>query len=255
MEKISATVITLNEEKRLADALSSLAWADEIVVIDSGSSDATVEIARGFTDRVVIAEWPGYAAQKNRAAREASNDWIFSLDADERVTPELAASVGRERSSGLEASGYRVARRAWYVDRWIRHGGWYPDWQIRLYDRRRAAFAGDYVHESVSVDGAVATLDGDLEHYTVDALGEHHARIDRYTSLAAKALAARGRRFSPVRAVVQPPARFVQSLVLKQGFRDGSAGLAIAGFAAYYVFLREIKLWEAGRTLRSAQSR
>src|SRR5688572_25123445 len=126
--KISATVITFDEERHVAEALESLAWADEIVVVDSGSTDRTVEIARRYTDRVVVAEWPGYAAQKNRAAAEASHDWIFSLDADERVTPELASSIEAVRGREPGADGYRVARRAWYVDRWVRHGGWYPDW-------------------------------------------------------------------------------------------------------------------------------
>src|SRR6185369_11421076 len=134
--KISATVITLNEERHLGDALESLSWADEIVVVDSGSTDRTLEVARRYTDRV---------------ADEATHDWIFSLDADERVTPELAAAIERVRDTGPAADGYRVARRAWYVDRWVRHGGWYPDWQVRLYDRRKARFEGEFVHESVRV--------------------------------------------------------------------------------------------------------
>ena len=245
--RISATVITLDEERHLADALESLSWADEIVVVDSGSTDRTVEIARRYTDRVVETEWPGYAAQKNRAAREASHDWIFSLDADERVTPELRASIERVRDRGPSADGYRVARRAWYVDRWVRHGGWYPDWQTRLYDRRKASFEGEFVHESVRVAGDVAALSGDLLHYTVESLSDHHRRLDRYTTLAAEALASRGRRFSASRAIVEPPLTFVRTYLLKQGFRDGAAGLAIAGFAAYYVFLRQVKLWEIAR--------
>jgi glycosyltransferase involved in cell wall biosynthesis len=244
--KISATVITLNEERHIGEALASLAWADEIVVVDSGSTDRTVEIARGYTDRVLVTDWPGYAAQKNRAAAEAANDWILSLDADERVTPELERSIADVREREPDVAGYRVARRAWYVDRWVRHGGWYPDWQVRLYDRRRARFEGDFVHESVRVD-APGTLDGDLLHYTVESMSDHHSRLDRYTTLAAEALAARGRRFSPARAVLQPPLTFLQTYVLKQGFRDGAAGLAIAGFAAYYVFLRQVKLWELTR--------
>jgi glycosyltransferase involved in cell wall biosynthesis len=246
--KISATVITLNEERHLGDALDSLSWADEIVVVDSGSTDRTVEVARRYTDRVVEADWPGYAAQKNRAAGEASHDWVFSLDADERVTPELRSAIERVRDSGPTADGYRVARRAWYVDRWVRHGGWYPDWQTRLYDRRKAKFEGEFVHESVRVAGAVATLSGDLLHYTVESLSDHHRRLDRYTTLAAEQLAAHGRRFSASRAILQPPLTFVQTYVLKQGFRDGAAGLAIAGFAAYYVFLRQVKLWERTRS-------
>jgi glycosyltransferase involved in cell wall biosynthesis len=243
--KISATVITRDEERHVAAALESLAWADEIVVLDSGSTDSTVEIAKRYTDRVLVTDWPGYAAQKNRAAAEASHDWIFSLDADERVTPELAASIAAVRGNST-ADGYRVARRAWYVDRWVRHSGWYPDWQVRLYDRRRARFEGDYVHESVRLSTPPATLRGDLLHYTVEGLSEHHERLDRYTTLAAEALAARGARPSLARAVAQPVATFLKSYLLRQGFRDGAAGLAIAGFAAYYVFLRQMKLWERG---------
>lgn len=245
--RITATVITLNEERHIADALESLSWADEIVVVDSGSTDDTVAIARRFTSRIVVNAWPGYAAQKNLAAAEASNDWIFSLDADERVTPELAASVASARTISTPASGYRVARRAWYVDRWVRHSGWYPDWQVRLYDRNAARFEGDFVHESVRVRGATATLEGDLLHYTVESLSDHHQRIDRYTTLAAEAMAARGDRPSLAGALARPVATFAKSYVLEQGFRDGGAGVAIAGFAAYYVFLRQMKLWERSR--------
>ena len=250
--KISATVITLDEERHIAAALESLAWADEIVVVDSGSSDRTVEIARSYTDRVLVADWPGYAAQKNRAASEASHDWIFSLDADERVTPELARSILRVGERGPSSDGYRVARRAWYIDRWVRYSGWYPDWQVRLYDRRRAGFEGDWVHESVRVGGGAPALEGDLLHYTIDSLSDHHRRIDRYTSLAADALLARGARPSLARALAQPIAAFARTYVLRQGFRDGAPGLAIAGFAAYYVFLRQMKLWEKARASRRA---
>lgn len=240
--KITATVIALNEESRIGAALASLAWADEIVVVDSGSTDRTVEIASGFTDRVLHNPWPGYAEQKNHAAAAASHDWIFSLDADEVVTDRLAASIRQLRERGAGAAGYRTARVAWYIDRWVRYGGWYPDWQVRLYDRRQARFEGGHVHESVSLKEPAGTLDGDIEHYTVESLSDHHRRIDVYTSLAARDRLACGRRFSALRAVGQPPLTFLQTYLLKQGFRDGTAGLAIAGFAAYYVFLRELKL-------------
>lgn len=240
--KITATVISLNEERRIGAALESLAWADEIVVVDSGSTDRTIEIASGFTDRVLHNPWPGYAAQKNHAAAAASNDWIFSLDADEVVTESLAASIRALRDGSPGAPGYRMARRAWYIDRWVHHSGWYPDWQVRLYDRRHGRFEGRFVHESVTLPAPAGTLDGDIEHYTVDSLSDHHRRIDGYTTLAARDRAASGRRFSAVRAIAQPPLTFLQTYLLKQGFRDGAAGLAISGFAAYYVFLREMKL-------------
>lgn len=245
--KITATVIAFNEEKRIGAALASLDWADEIVVVDSGSADRTVEVASRFTDRVLHNPWPGYAAQKNHAAEAATHNWIFSLDADEVVTGSLAASIGELRERGPEAAGYRMSRVAWYIDRWVRHGGWYPDWQVRLYDRRQARFEGDHVHESVRLPSRAGTLEGDIAHYTVDSLSDHHRRIDAYTTLAARDRAARGRRFSSLRAVCQPPVTFLQTYLLKQGFRDGAAGLAIAGFAAYYVFLREMKLRLAPR--------
>jgi glycosyltransferase involved in cell wall biosynthesis len=245
--RITATVITLDEGANIAAALDSVAWADEIVVLDSGSSDDTVELARRYTDRVFVEPWSGYARHKNRAAELASNDWIFSLDADERVTPELAESIARVRQSSSFSDGYRVARRAHYIDRWVYHSGWYPDWQVRLYDRRKARFEGEHVHESVRLNGVAGTLKGDLLHYTVDSLSDHHTRLDRYTTLAARHLYESGRRFSPIRALLQPPLTFLQTYLLRQGFRDGMAGLAIAGFAASYVFLREMKLWEQSR--------
>ncbi|HXF04150.1 MAG TPA: glycosyltransferase family 2 protein [Blastocatellia bacterium] len=242
--KISVTVITFNEEDRIADALESVSWADEIVVVDAGSTDRTREIARRYTDRVLIHPWSGYAAQKQYADSQASHEWIFSLDADERVSPALRRSIEAVKREGPQHDGYRVARRAWYLGRWIAHGGWYPDYQLRLYRRDRARWVGDFVHESVRVEGRVGRLDGDLWHLTRRSLSEHHEVLGRYTTLAAEQDAQRGVRVGLARLLFQPALTFIRSYLLRQGFRDGVPGLIIAGFAAYYVFLKYAKLWE-----------
>lgn len=242
--KISVTIITLNEEDRLAGALASVTWADEIVVVDAESTDRTVEVARHYTDRVLINPWPGYAAQKNFADRQASHEWILSLDADECVSPELRQSIERLKQEGPQQDGYRIPRRAWYLGRWINHSGWYPDYQLRLYRRDCARWQGDYVHESVRVEGRVGTLTGDLWHFTRRSLAEHHEVLGRYTTLAAEGDFAHGKTVGFLDLLLKPPLTFLRSYLLKQGFRDGIPGLVIASFAAYYVFLKQAKLWE-----------
>ncbi len=243
--KISATVITFNEEHNLAEALQSLAWADEIIVIDSQSTDRTVEIARTFTEKIIVRQWPGYAAQKNFAAQQAAYDWIFNLDADERVSSELAQEIVelKSRSNGTPA-GFEMPRKTWYLGRWIRHSGWYPDYKLRLYNRTAGGWRGEYVHESVKVDGRIERLRGEILHYTIRNSSEHHQRLDRYTTLAAQELETKGKRLSRAALFVAPVTAFIRSYVLRAGFLDGIPGLAIACFAGYYVFLKNLKLWE-----------
>src|ERR1051325_7449066 len=185
--KISAIVITFNEEQNIADALRSLAWADEIIVVDSESTDRTTAIAREFTERVIVRAWPGYTAQKNFAAEQAHFNWIFSLDADERVSDTLASELKQlKQIDEPAAAGFEMPRLANYLGRWIKHSGWYPDYKLRLYDRRRGLWRGDFVHEGIDVDGQVERLRGDLLHYTVRDASDHHLRVDRYTTLAAR---------------------------------------------------------------------
>jgi glycosyltransferase involved in cell wall biosynthesis len=243
--KISATVITFNEEHDIADALASLSWADEIIVVDSCSTDRTVEIARRFTDRVIERPWPGYSAQKNFAADEAHNDWIFNLDADERVSEKLAGEIARLANlSDTVAGGYEMARWTFYLGRWIKHSGWYPDHKLRLYNRKRGRFEGDFVHESVRVEGKVERLAGEILHFTVACASDHHLRLDRYTTLAAEEMHTRGKRVTFGSLLLAPASSFFRSYILKLGFLDGIQGLAIAYFAAHYVFLKNLKLWE-----------
>ena len=163
--KISAIVITFNEEQNIRAALDSLRWADEIIVVDSESADRTVEIARRFTDQIYVRPWPGYSAQKNFAASQASFEWIFSLDADERVSDELARELEQiKQGSEPAAAGFEMPRLTWYLGRWIKHSGWYPDRKLRLYNRNRGRWRGDFVHEAIEVEGKVARLKGDLLH-------------------------------------------------------------------------------------------
>jgi (heptosyl)LPS beta-1,4-glucosyltransferase len=247
--KITATIITLNEAENIGAACESVSWANEIVVVDSGSTDATAEIARACGARVIVHEWPGFAAQKQFAADAATHEWIFSLDADERVSPQLHQSIEDllYTNEAQLADGYLIARRSFYMGRWIKGGGWYPDRQLRLYRRSRASWEGAYIHESVKMrEGArVEKLAGDIEHHTVRGPLHHHRMIgERYAPLSARQMYEQGRRTSPLKVALAAPAAFTRSYLLKGGFRDGLAGVAIASFAAHHDFLKHLLLWE-----------
>ena len=244
MPPLTVTVITRNESHNLPAALDSVRWADEIVVIDAESTDNTAEIARRYTDRVIVRPWPGYVAQKNFAAEHASHDWILSLDADERVSPELGEEVRKVMAAVPSATGFRIPRVTFHLGRWIRSTDWYPDYQLRLYDRRRARWTGRLVHESVRADGAVATLRGELQHYAYRDIADHLERMDRYTSLAARQMFEDGRRAGWMHVLIHPRLAFFRNYVLRAGFRDGMPGLIVSAMNAYYVGLKYAKLWE-----------
>ena len=247
MPNVSVTVITLNEAEHIAGAIDSAAWADEIVVVDCGSTDRTVDIARAKDVTVLSREWSGYVDQKNFAAEQASHNWIFSLDADERIRPELATEIRALLSSEPSKRGYRVPRATFHLGRWIRTTDFYPDFQTRLYDRRAARWRGRYVHESVAVDGGVGQLRHDLEHYSYRDLHDHVDRVNHYTTLAARQMREAGRRAGPLDLLVHPPAAFVRNYVLRRGILDGTVGLTISLVNAYSVFLKFAKLWELQR--------
>ncbi len=244
MLPVSVTIITRNESANIAAALESVSWADEIVVVDAESSDDTVAIARRFTPRVMVREWPGYVVQKNFAADQACHDWIFSLDADERVSPSLAGEIRGILQAEPGEAGFRVPRASFYLGRWLRSTDWYPDFQLRLYDRRRARWEGRYVHESVRADGAVRKLRGELLHYPYRDIAHHVQTIDRYTTLIAEQAAERGERASIAGLLVRPPIAFLRNYVLRLGIKDGQAGLVVSLLNSYYVFLKVAKLWE-----------
>ncbi len=239
--KISATVITSNEERNLPRAIESLRCCDEILVLDSGSTDRTVELAVKLGARVEEADWRGYAAQKNLAAEKASHHWILSLDADEALSEALEAEIWQLKKSGPDCDAYTVPRMAQYLGRWILHSGWYPDRKVRLYDRRKARWVGEYVHERVETSGRVGRLESSLLHFTCSSLSEHLKTMDRYTTLAAQELVARNERVRWRNLVLDPAWEFARTYVLRLGFLDGFEGLTIAHMAAVYTYLKYAK--------------
>lgn len=240
--KISATIITYNEQSNIARAIESLRCCDEILVVDSGSSDRTVEIATNLGARVLDSVWLGYAGQKNYASDRAAHDWILSIDADEALSEALEAEIWQLKKNGPEHDGYTMPRLAQYLGRWILHSGWYPDRKVRLFDRRRARWVGRYVHESVMVDGAVGHLQANLLHFTCSSLSEHLRTMDRYTTLAAEQVIAEGRPVGWSNLLLDPAWTFFRTYVLQRGFLDGMEGLAIAHMAALYNFLKYAKV-------------
>lgn len=239
--KITATIITLNEERNIARAIESLRCCDEILIVDSGSSDRTVELAQNLGARVVEAGWRGYAAQKNWAAEHASHDWILSLDADEALSEALEAEIWSLKKSGPKHDAYTMPRLARYLGRWILHSGWYPDRKVRLYHRSKAKWVGEFVHESVQASGRVGHLESNILHFTCDSLSEHLRTLDRYTTLAAQEIAARQVKVPLYRIVFDPAWTFLKSYFFQRGFMDGLEGLIISYMAAFYTFLKYSK--------------
>jgi glycosyltransferase involved in cell wall biosynthesis len=248
--KLTVTVITRDEEANIEACLASVAWADEVIVVDSGSTDETVAIARRHSTRVEVRPWPGYGAQRNYAASIASHDWILSIDADERVPPELAAEIQALLVSEPERRGYRMPRVTWYLGRWMRGTDWYPDYQLRLYDRRAAQWNGRRVHESITLNGEPGLLHHDLQHFGYRDISHHLSTIDRYTTLAAEQWAEDGRRVSLAGVILHPPFAFLRNYVLKRGFTQGAAGFVVSVLNSYYVFLKMAKGWERSRGAR-----
>lgn len=239
--KISATIITFNEERNVARVIESLRCCDEILVLDSGSNDRTVEIATKLGARVVECSWHGYAAQKNMAAKLATYDWVLSLDADESLSEALEAEIWQIKKNGPKFDGYTVPRLAQYLGRWILHSGWYPDRKVRLFNKHKARWVGDFVHESVKLEGSVGHLSANVLHFTCDSLSEHLRSMDRYTTLAAQEMVSRGETAGLARLMFDPPWTFLRTYILKAGFLDGPEGLAIAYMAALYNFLKYAK--------------
>lgn len=241
---IAAVVITKNEEANLARCLSSvLGWASEIVVVDSGSTDRTREIAARFTDRVLVREWPGYGLQKQFAIEQATAPWVFSIDADEEASPELSREIA---GLPLDVAGYLVPRQVHYLGRWIRYGVWNPDRVLRLFRKDCGRFTPDRVHETVVLEGPVGRLQSPLRHYSFRDLSHHLEKLNDVTTLAALQMHERGRHVGLTRLLLQPGWEFARSYLLHQGFRDGVPGLVVAKLHAYHCFLKYAKLWELG---------
>jgi len=234
----------MNEEDRLGDCLRSVDFADEWIVIDSHSTDRTREVAAELGARVIERDWPGHVEQKNFALDQAAHDWVLCIDADERVSPELRASMLAALARSELPVGFECARRTWYLGRWIRHGGWYPDRKLRLFRRSEARWGGTNPHDHVKTTGRVERLDGDLLHYSYRSISDHLKTIDFFTTIAAREKHARGRRVGLLDLVGRPLWKLLRMYVLKAGFLDGVAGVVIAITGAYYVFLKYAKLLE-----------
>ena len=246
--KISACVITLNEEFRLPRCLESLRFVDEVIVLDSESTDNTCKLAADFGAQIHIRKFDGFVNQKNHAVSLARHDWILVVDADEVVSPSLREEILEVlRQSGGTHAGYRVPRISHYLGRWIRHSGWYPDYNIRLFRRDKTKFIGGTVHERAEVQGSVGTLRGHLEHYSYRNVSQHLQRMDRYSDLIAQDKHKSGERSSVTWAVLKGVSKFAITYFYRLGFLDGRAGLVIAILAGYYNFLKYIKLWELNR--------
>jgi len=246
--KLSVYVIAYNDEPNMRACLESVAWADELIVVDSYSTDATEKISREFTEKVFQHEFHGFGRLRNEAVAHATHDWIFSLDTDERATPELRKELYRtiERS---EAAAYFIPRKNYFLGRWIRHCGWYPDYrQPQLFQKDRLRYRDELVHESFDVDGSVGYLKEPALQYPFRNVDHYLAKMDRYSDLMARRMVEQGKRFHPHQLVTHPVFTFVKMYVLRTGFLDRMPGLILSGLYAYYTFIKYAKFWELSRT-------
>jgi glycosyltransferase involved in cell wall biosynthesis len=245
MVPLSAVLITQDEAHHLPAALESVRFCDEVVVVDCGSRDESRAIAEAAGARVIVHEpWPGFVAQRNFAAEAARHDWVLAVDADERVSPPLREEIQARRAEGFGHDGYRIPRVAHYLGRWIRGTDWYPDPQLRLWDRRRGRWEGALVHESVKVRGRVGRLRNDLLHLTYDDISDHLRTIDSYTTLWARQAFAEGRRTGPLEAVAACGWAFFRNYAIRRGALLGAAGITVSTLNAYYTYVKLAKLLE-----------
>lgn len=244
-EKISACVISFNEEKKIARCLQSLTWCDEIVMMDSFSTDRTIEIARAFTDKIYQQEWLGYVGQRNMVREKASHPWIFYVDADEEVSPELRKEIINEFEAGTGGFvAYEFPRLVYFLGKWIRHGEWYPDIKLRLFKRDFGRTEGTEPHDRVAVTGPVKRLKAPVYHYTYGEISDQLNTLNRFSSIGAQQRFVQDRRFLWLDLLFHPFFRFLKGYVLKRGFLDGTHGFLIAACCAFSAFAKYAKHWE-----------
>lgn len=251
--EVSVVIITYNEEKRLVEALRSAAEvASEIIVVDAYSTDDTVKIAKQYTSRVIQRKWTNFADQKNFANSKASFPWILSLDADEALSPELRDEILKLKETEPDCAGFSMPRQVFYLRKWIRHSGWYPDRKLRLFRKDGSRWEGEYIHEKLAVEGRVQKLKGRIYHFTYRNISDHLDRINTFSGLGAQKLYAQKKKCHWYHLVFLPLFGFVRSFFFKAGFLDGYAGFVISVLHAYSIFARYIKLkeiWKKGERI------
>lgn len=249
MESLSVFIITHNEENNIKACLESIKWADEIVVVDNDSNDNTIKICKEYTDRVFQEEWKGYSRQKQSALDKTTGDWVLSLDADERLTPELRLEIEdilayKERLK----DGYLIPFKSYFGKKWIKHGGWCPDYRLKLFRKGKGRFGDEKVHEAVKVEGSIGHLKSPIEHYTYTSISDFIKRMDLYTSLFAEDYYKKGKKAKWEQLVFRPHFTFFKMFFLQRGILDGYYGFLLAILYSYYTFLKYAKLREMGRT-------
>ena len=252
-EKISACITAGNEEKNIRRCLESVKWADEIVVVDSFSSDRTPQICREYTDRVFQHRWLGYVGQKNLIKDLATMPWILFVDADEEVSDPLRDEIQACFHSGesRQYAGYKFTRKVHFLGRWIQHGDWYPDIKLRLLRKDLGYCIGKEPHDKTVVEGPVRTLSGELFHYTYEDISDQIRTLNRFTTISTQTLQENGKSFRYIDLVFRPLLRFIRCYILKRGFLDGLPGFLIARTVSFGVFLKYAKLWEAKGSRRN----
>lgn len=244
-QKVSVYVLTFNEEKKIRACLESVRWADEIVVIDSFSTDATVSICREFTDKIIQLKFNGFGDLRNNALKSITHDWVLSVDADERVTPELAEEIRNLLAKGPGADAYYVPRKSFFLDTWVKHCGWYPDYrQPQFFNKNKMKYANQLVHETYELDGKIGYLKEHALQYPFLSMDQFLKKMDRYSSLRAEEMHAQGKKFSVIQLILNPAAMFSRMYMAKRGFLDGKTGFILSILYGYYTMIKYIKLWE-----------
>ena len=246
--KVSGVVVCFNEEANIERCLKSLLWTDEIVVVDSYSTDKTISICKRYTDRIYQRKWPGINKQKEYAVSLTRNEWVFVLDADEVVSEELSKEImERLKYDNERYDGYMVKRHTHYLGRWINHGGWYPDYKLRLFKKEKGYFAGEDPHDKIIVDGEVSKLKGEIYHFTYQDISHHIRTINNFSDVVSRSMWNHSEKFILSKMLIKPMIKFAETYIYKLGFLDGMPGLMIAVLSSYYVFLKYAKLWELKR--------
>ena len=243
---ISVSIICYNEEKNIRRCLESVKWADEIIILDSFSTDRTLDICREFSENIFQHDFDGHVQQKNRALQSCSYNWVICLDADEVISKELRESIQSIDTEKIEYKGFYVPRRVFYLGKWINYSGWYPDYKMRFFDKRFGRWEGVNPHDKVNVRGKTATLRGDLLHYSYENISAHLIQMDRFTDIQACEYEKMGEKPSVINFTLRPLYKFIKSFIIKRGFMDGMRGFIIASMGAFYVFMKFLKLYERG---------